>query len=112
MSAQWTRTHEALGVQEALGAVDSGAPWAILWCAGGTSRSSDAPVNQHGVTYVRRNLIEPAERERLFKKAQRKGRTKTVVMAERWESFDHRTMILFYEDGPYLLPDRDDPTSR
>jgi hypothetical protein len=31
---------------------------------------------------VRRHLIEPAERERLLKKAQRTGRTKTVVMAE------------------------------
>ncbi|KRE42445.1 hypothetical protein [Knoellia sp. Soil729] len=67
-------------------------------------------MDQHGVAYVRRHLIEPAERERLFKKAQRKGRTKTVVMAERWESDDRRAMILFYEDGPYLLPDRDDPT--
>lgn len=69
-------------------------------------------MDQHGIAYVRRHLFDPVERERLFKKAQRKGRTKTVVMAERWESADHRAMILFYEDGPYLLPDRDAPTRR
>ena len=112
MPAQWTRTHDALGVQEALGAVDSGTSWAILWCGGGTSRSGDSPQDQHGVAYVRRHLIDPAERERLFKKAQRTGRTRTVVMAERWESVDHSAMILFYEGGPYLLPDGDDPIRR
>jgi hypothetical protein len=67
-------------------------------------------VDQDGVAYVRRHLIEPAERERLFKKAQRKGRTKTVVMAERWVSADRGALIVFYETGPYLLPERDDPT--
>lgn len=110
MSAQWTRTHEAVGAQEAIGAVDHGTPWAFLWCGGGVSRSSDSPVDQNAVAYVRRHLIEPAERERLFKKAQRKGRTKTVVMAERWESADLGALIVFYETGPYLLPERDDPT--
>lgn len=110
MSAQWTRTHDAVGAQEAISAVDRGTPWAILWCGGGVSRSSDTPVDRNGVAYVRRHLIEPAERERLFKKAQRKGRTKTVVMAERWESADRDALIVFYETGPYLLPERDDPT--
>jgi hypothetical protein len=67
-------------------------------------------VDRNGVAYVRRHLIEPAERVRLFKKVQRKGRTKTVVMAERWESADRDALIVFYETGPYLLPERDDPT--
>lgn len=110
MSGQWIRTHEAFGAQDALAAVDRGTPWAILWCGGGVSRSTDSRADGDGVAYVRRHLIEPAERERLFRKAQRKGRMKTVVMAERWESTDRGALIVFYETGPYLLPERDDPT--
>ena len=95
-----------------MSAVEHGTPWAILWCGGGVSRSSDAHPDQDGLAYVRRYLVEPAERERLFNKARRKGRTKTVVMAERWESADEGPLILFYENGPYLLPERDSPTRR
>ncbi|QHT54861.1 hypothetical protein GXP71_01265 [Cellulomonas sp. H30R-01] len=111
MSARWVRTHEAFGARDALGAVDRGMPWVILWCEGGLSRSTDDPPDHAGVSYVRGHLVEPAERERLFRKAQRKGRTSTVVMAERWESPDEGPLIVFYESGPYLLPDRDDPTT-
>ena len=109
MSAQWIRTHEAYGAKEALADVEQGAAWAIVWCGGGVSRSSDKQVDDQGLRYVQSHLIEPAERERLFQKAQRKRRTKTVVMAERWESTGQGLLILFYEAGPYLLPDRDDP---
>lgn len=83
----------------------------ILWCDGELSRSTDDPPDHAGVSYVRGHLVEPAERERLSRKAQRKGRTSTVVMAERWERPDEGPLIVFYESGPYLLPDRDDPTT-
>lgn len=112
MSASWTRTHQAFGAADALSAIDQGTPWAILWCGGGVSRSTDAPLDDEGVAHVRRTLIEPAERERLFAKSRRKLRTQTVVMAERWESPDQGALIVFYESGPYLLPERDDPIRR
>lgn len=110
MPTKWTRTDAAYGAQEALDAVDDGTPWAIVWCGGGVSRSSDTPVDEDGKAYVRRHLVEPAQRERLFAKSQRRRATKTVVMAERWEHPQRGPLILFYEGGPYLLPDRDDPT--
>jgi hypothetical protein len=59
-------------------------------------------VDHQGLPFVQSHLIEPAERERLFLTAQRKGTTKTVVMAERWESTGQGSLILFYESGPYL----------
>lgn len=33
----------------------------------------------------------------------------TVVPAERRAAVDARPQVLFYEDGPYLLPDRIEP---
>jgi len=112
VNSRWTRTHEAFGARAALDAVDHGTPWAVLWCAGSVSRSEETRSAARALARVRASLIEPAERERLFEKAQRKGRTKTVIMAERWEDQDRKPLILFYETGPYLLPDRDEPVDK
>ena len=109
MNSRWTRTHEAFGARAALDAVDHGTPWAVLWCAGSVSRSEETRSAARALARVRASLIEPAERERLFEKAQRKGRTKTVIMAERWEEAEGSPLVLFYEDGPYLLPEREEP---
>jgi len=110
VATRWTRTHDAYGARQALRDIDQGTPWAIVCCGGSVSRSSDSPVNTDGVAYLRRHLIEPAKREQLFAEAMRRGETKTVVMAERWEDPQSCPLILFYEGGPYLLPERDDPT--
>lgn len=109
MTKRWIRTHNALGVRAALDAVEGGDRWAILWCEGAVSRSDDSPVDEDGLAYVRKHLIEPAKRERMLAKAERTGRTKTVVMAERWEEAEGSPLVLFYEDGPYLLPEREEP---
>jgi hypothetical protein len=105
----WRRTSSALGVQDALKAIQDGTAWAILWCRGDISRSSDGRRSEDDLVYVQLHMIEPSKRERLFEKAKRTGRTKTVVMAESWESEDLGALVLFYESGPYLLPDRSDP---
>lgn len=109
MGAQWSRTHEAYGAREALADVSRGIPWAILWCGGQVSRSGGAENETEALEYVKNKLVEPAKRERLF--GQSKGRSKTVVMAERWVHDDDGPLVLFYESGPYLLPARDSPIS-
>lgn len=109
MEAPWRRTHEAYGREDALNAVRDGTAWVVHWCGGKVSRSTDSPRDDAGLRYAGAHLIEPAERERLFAKAQRKGHTKTVIMAERWESSEGKGLIVFYETGPYLLPDRPEP---
>lgn len=96
-------------MQDAWSAVDAGAAWAIVWCEGGISRSTDSSSKESDLQYVRRHLIEPDKRRRLFEKARRKGHTKTVIMAERWENTQSGPLVLFYESGPYLLPERSDP---
>jgi hypothetical protein len=106
---RWTRTHDALGIDTALDAVQGGDRWAIIWCEGGVSRWDDSPVDVDGLDYVRKHVIEPAKRERMLAKAIRTGRTKTVIMAERWEEAGAGPLVLFYESGPYLLPKREDP---
>jgi len=109
MQGQWHRTSAAYGRDAALNEAGAGSAWGFLWCEGKVSRSTDEPQDSDAVDYARTHLIEPAERERLFAKARRKGRTKTVVMAERWEDDRGRPLIVFYETGPYLLPDRPEP---
>ena len=112
MTSRWIRTQEAVASSEAIAEIDRGTPWNILWCEGGVSRSSAVPLDTDGIDYARRHLIDPSKRERLFRKARRKGRTKSVVLAERWEHADTGPLILFYASGPYLLPPRDEPTAR
>ncbi len=107
--SEWRRTDEAVAVDDAIRAIDSGAAWAVLWCGGEVSRSTDSPVDDEAVSYARAHVIEPARRKRLQETARRKGRTKTVVMAERWQNDRDHPMIVFYEAGPHLLPERDDP---
>ena len=80
-----------------------------MWCGGEVARSTDRPIDTAAIQYVREHLIEPATRERLFAKAKRTGRTKTVVMAERWEDGDGQPLVVFDETGPCLLPERDEP---
>jgi len=109
MGAQWSRTHEAYGVRDALADVASGIPWAIRWCGGQVSRSSDTDVDSEGLEHVKHKLVEPAKQERLRRKSNR--RSKTVIMAERWVHDVDGPFVLFYESGPYLLPDRETPTS-
>jgi len=111
MEGAWRRTHDAITRAEAFAAVASGADWVFLWCGGGKpSRSSEG--DDEALRYAEAHLVDPDERQRLFDKGQRKRRMPTVVMAERWEAVDGTPLVLFYEDGPYLLPDRVQPERR
>ncbi|GEK22714.1 hypothetical protein CXY01_32340 [Cellulomonas xylanilytica] len=92
--------------------MDHGATWVFLWCDGRASRSTDEPLDEGALAYARSHVIEPAERVRLLAKAQKKHRSRTVVMAERWEDDLGRRLVVFYEGGPYLLEDRAEPDRR
>lgn len=108
MESTWRRTSESYGRDDALGSVARGADWVFLWCVGPVSRSPD----EHALAYAKSYLIEPAERVRLYAKAQKKHRFKTVVMAERWDDETGRPLVVFYEGGPSTLPDRSEPDRR
>lgn len=112
MDGKWHRVSESYGRDDALDSVGRGAAWAFLWCEGAVSRSTDNPSDERALAYARSDLIEPAERLRLFAKAQKKHRARTVVMAERWEDETGRPFVVFYEGGPYTLPDRSEPDRR
>jgi hypothetical protein len=105
---QWRRLEECAEPSDALLAIDNGADWYFHWCAGAKTKPADA-TSQSALDYARTHCIGPPERERLAKKAERKGRTKTVVLAERWEHPSEGALIVFFEDGPYTWPERLDP---
>jgi hypothetical protein len=108
MEGRWRRTHDATSREEALSAVEAGAEWIFLWC-GGREPSRSGENGDDALLYAKGHLVDPDERQRLFAEGERKRRMPTVVMAERWESVDGSPLVLFYEDGPYLLPDRSEP---
>ncbi|MFT4163809.1 MAG: hypothetical protein QM650_01030 [Microlunatus sp.] len=70
----WQRTDEAVTVEDAFRAVDSGADWALLWCGRKPTRSSDKKAVPEALGYARRKMIDPTERVRLLKKGQRKAK--------------------------------------
>lgn len=109
MSERWTRTHDAYGAVSAMSDVGNGTAWAIVWCGGGVSRSTDKTLDESGLLYVRNHLVEPAERERLLKKAERRAGPRPWSWRNAGIRDDGEPLILFYESGPYLLHDREDP---
>ena len=96
---------------EAFASVASGTPWFFHWCAG-TRTTVDDATSEEAMRVARSHCISAAERDRLAKKSCRKGRTKTVVMAELWEHPVEGPLIVFLEDGPYAWPEREDPRRR
>ena len=112
MQGEWRRTHDAITRAEAFAAVEGGAAWIFLWCGGGKPSRSSEGGGDDALRYAELHLVDPDERERLFKKGERKRRMPTVVMAERRESRSGDPLVVFYEDGPYLLTDRAQPDRR
>jgi hypothetical protein len=106
--SQWRRVEECAEPSVALRAIADGAHWYFHWCAGAKTTPEDAN-SQSALDYARSHCIGPSERERLAKKAERKGRTKTVVLAERWQHPSEGTLVVFFENGPHTWPERDDP---
>jgi hypothetical protein len=97
--------------EEAFAAIEAGAAWFFHWCAGARTRPNDA-TSAEAMNVARLQCISLAERDRLAEKARRKGRTKTVVMAERWVHPAEGTLIVFIEDAPHAWPQREDPRHR
>ncbi len=103
----WRRVADAIEPDEAFAVVDAGAEWVFFWCGGGTTRSSGPePEARRALACARAEAVGPVERKRLAAKAARKGRSTTVVLAESWVYDAGKRLIVFYEGGPYILPDR------
>lgn len=88
-----------MGPEEAFAAIKVGANWFFHWCAGARTKPEDV-CSEQAMRVARLHCISVSERDRLAEKARRKGRTKTVVMAERWEHPVEGGLIVFLEDGP------------
>lgn len=109
----WRRVADATEPDAAFAAVEAGAEWVFFWCGGGMTRSSAAePEVRRALACARAEAVGPVERKRLAAKAARKGRSRTVVLAESWVNDASTRMIVFYEGGPYVLPDRAQPDRR
>ncbi len=103
----WRRVADAVEPDEAFAVVDAGAEWVFFWCGGGRTRSSGPESEvRRALACVRAEAVGPVERKRLAARAARKGRCTTVVLAESWVNGASKRMIVFYEGGPYVLPDR------
>lgn len=109
--SDWRRTSDCLNPDEAFALVEGGASWYFHWCAGSRTKPGDA-TSEQAMTEARLHCVSVQERDRLAAKAERKGRSKTVVMAERWEHPAEGTLVVFLQDGPHAWPDRDDPRHR
>jgi hypothetical protein len=108
--APWTRHLQLLTPDEALRRVSRGSPWVVHWCGGPSASSADDDATRH-LAMVReyRRFVGPAEQERLVAKAERKGRTQTVLLAELWLSARGTEVVLFAVGGPWPWTERRDP---
>lgn len=108
--SSWHRLSAAAEPEDAFAAIDAGTEWVIFWCGGGTTRSTASEAERRrALDYARAEVVGPAEIQRLADKAARKGRSKTIVLAEAWAEDADRRMVVFYEGGPHLLPERPVP---
>ena len=80
------------------------------WCGGPSASSADDSAARH-LADVRehRHFVGPEEQQRLIAKAERKGRTHTVLLAELWLSARGTEVVLFAEGSPRPLTERGDP---
>lgn len=109
----WNRLSASVEVGEAFAAIDGGADWVLLWCAGGrTTSAAPEPERQRALDLARAQTVGPTELRRLVDKAARKGRSKTVVLAEEWVENGGGRLVVFSEGGPHLLPERQVPDRR
>ena len=108
--APWMRQPDFLTPDDALRRVANGSPWVVHWCGAPSASSADDSAARH-LAMVReyRRFVGPAERERMVAKAERKGRTHTVLLAERWVSARGTEVIVFVEGGPEPWGWRQDP---
>ncbi len=110
---RWTRVAAVEDPERALADAQGGTPWVFVWCGTGNpkTRSWEATEGEkkEALQYARRELVDAQERERLMRRAARKGRSRTVVQVERWVDQQGEALLLFWEGGPHVLPERDDP---
>lgn len=108
--SSWRRLSAAAEPEDAFAAIDAGAAWVFFWCGGGTTRSTASEAERRrALAYARTQTVGSAAMQRLADKAARKGRSKTIVLAESWAQDAGRRMVVFYEGGPHPLPDRPVP---
>lgn len=106
----WTRHDEVLTPGHALALIGDGTPWVVHWCGGRPcSSDDDDAAAQLADVHAYRHFIGPAEQQRLAAKAERKGRTRTVLMAELWTSARGTQVVVFVEGGPRPWGRRLDP---
>jgi hypothetical protein len=106
----WRRESAVAEPSAALAAVEAGTDWVFFWCVGGSTHGLRAtPTEMERALAAARDAVSPVEMERLAAKAERKGRTKTVVFAEMWRRADGQQMVVFHEGGPHPLPERQQP---
>ncbi len=66
---------------DALRRVANGSPWVVHWCGAPSTSSADDSAARHlGKVREYQRFVGPAERERMVAKAERKGRTHTVLL--------------------------------
>lgn len=111
--SEWRRVYEVAEPIDALAAVEAGADWIFFWCAGNpTPAGAPKAQTQYAISHARANAIGAAEVQRLAAKAERKGRTKTVVFAEMWVRSDGQRMVVFCEGAPAPWANRPRPDHR
>lgn len=108
--APWTRQPQLLTPDDALSRVSRGSPWVVHWCGAPSASSADDNATRH-LAQVReyRRFVGPAEQERMVAKAERKGRTRTVMLAELWLSATGSEVVVFIEGGLRPWGGRCDP---
>lgn len=100
----WIRVSDVIEPSQALKHIAAGARWVLHWCAGGSTRD-DSPNAGETLAWLERHrwLIGPEECRRQYAIAERKKRSRTVVIAELWSRRHGRKLerlVVFVEGDP------------
>jgi hypothetical protein len=90
-------------------AIAAGASWVVLRCDAGRTPWRIEAADPTALSAAQAEAITPEENTRLLRKAQTKGRSKTVVVVEEWRDSVGHSLVVYREgrpsDGTDPLPD-------